>query len=244
MLETSNCVNCSRQIPKLSAKYVYHTGTLVSSTPRAGTSYIKKEGRISNYTMDFLSVPEYVIKKGRPHGHRYGKKPGDKEYSTANQLKKKCKKKYFQGIHDRFVRDPEFRRRMIENNRDEELCRKWDALADEDRTHLVTPQEYSLYLSNWWLHSNILCERRTDLTSERHCQPCSNRNKKKESYKRPRTLTETNNGRKVLLHGGIGKILGGLLIPMKVTMEMKPSTDRTVRPVVQYLEQFFRARLS
>ena len=36
----------------------------------------------------------------------------------------------------------------------------------------------------------------------------------------------------------------GELIPMKVTMEMKPSTDRTVRPVVQYLEQFFWARLS
>ena len=33
-----------------------------------------------NYTMDLLSVPECVIKKGRPHGHRYGKKPGDKEY--------------------------------------------------------------------------------------------------------------------------------------------------------------------
>ena len=33
-----------------------------------------------NYTMDLLSVPEYVIKKGRPHGHRHGKKLGDKEY--------------------------------------------------------------------------------------------------------------------------------------------------------------------
>ena len=96
-------------------------------------------------TMDFLSVPVYVIKKGRPHGHRYGKKPGAKEYHDANQLKKKCKKKYFQGIHDRFVRDSEFRRRMIENNRDEELCRKWDALADEDHTHHLTPQEYSLF---------------------------------------------------------------------------------------------------
>ena len=28
------------------------------------------------YTMDFLSIPEYVIKKGRLHGHRYGKKAG------------------------------------------------------------------------------------------------------------------------------------------------------------------------
>ena len=30
------------------------------------------------YTMDLLSLPEYVINKGRPHGHRYGTKPGDK----------------------------------------------------------------------------------------------------------------------------------------------------------------------
>ena len=30
-----------------------------------------------NYTMDLLSVLEYVIKKGRPHGHRYGKQQGD-----------------------------------------------------------------------------------------------------------------------------------------------------------------------
>ena len=45
-----------------------------------------------------------------------GKKPGDKEYYLVNQLKKKCKKKKFQGIHDRFIRDQEFRIRMIENN--------------------------------------------------------------------------------------------------------------------------------
>ena len=54
-----------------------------------------RKGREENqkfikYTMDLLSIPDYVIKKGRPHGHRYGKKPGDKEYYIANQLKKKC----------------------------------------------------------------------------------------------------------------------------------------------------------
>ena len=56
-----------------------------------------RKGRGANqqfikYTMDLLSIPEYVIKKGRLHGHRYGKKPGDREYCSANQLKKKCKK--------------------------------------------------------------------------------------------------------------------------------------------------------
>ena len=90
--------------------------------------------KIINYTMDLLSIPEYVIKTRRPHGHRYGKKPGDKEYYTANQLKKKCNKKDFHGIHDQFIRDQEFRNRMIENHRDEDLCRRWDALADEDHS--------------------------------------------------------------------------------------------------------------
>ena len=31
---------------------------------------------------------------------------------------------------------------------------KWDALADEDHTHHLTPQEYYHYESNWWLRSN------------------------------------------------------------------------------------------
>ena len=104
------------------------------------------------YTMD-LSIPEYVIKKGRPHGHRYGKKTGNREYYTANQLKKKCKK-FFQGTHERFIRDETFRNRMSEYGRDEDVCRQWDVLADEDHTHHLTPQEYYHYESNWWLTSN------------------------------------------------------------------------------------------
>ena len=114
-----------------------------------------------SYTMYLLSIPEYVIKKGRPHGHRYGKKLGDKKYYKANQLKKKCKQNDFQGTHDRFIRDQEVRNRMIENHRDEDLCRRWDVLADEDHTHHLSAQEYFHYKSKWWLHSNnkvlILC---------------------------------------------------------------------------------------
>ena len=91
------------------------------------------------FTMDLLSIPEFVIKKERPHGHRYGKKPGDREYYTANQLKKKCKKKFFQGIHDSFIRDETFRNRMIENGGDEDACRHMDVLADEGHTHHLTP---------------------------------------------------------------------------------------------------------
>ena len=52
-----------------------------------------------------------MIKKGRLHGHIYGKKPGDNFY-LANQLKKKCKKRECQGIHDRFLFDHAFRVRL------------------------------------------------------------------------------------------------------------------------------------
>ena len=112
---------------------------------RQGTEENKK---FIQYTMDLFSIPDYYIKKGRPHGHRHGKKPEDKEYYIAHQLKKKCKKKYFQGIHDRFVRDDKFRRNIIEIGRTEDLCRQMDDLANEDHTHCLTPQEVDNYKSN------------------------------------------------------------------------------------------------
>ena len=65
------------------------------------------------------------------------------------------------------------------------------------------------------------CAWSTDLTSYKQCLPCSNFNEKqKETHKCPLTLTEVNNGHRVLLHGGIGKVHGGLLILPTVTMEM------------------------
>ena len=118
--------------------------------------YLQKETEVNRkfgkYTMDLLSLPEHVIKKGRPHGYRYGKKPGD-EYYLADQVKKKCKKIKLQGIHDRFLRDHEFRVRMIEHHRDE-VCRRLDGLADEDHTYHLSEKEYFHNKNKWWLHSN------------------------------------------------------------------------------------------
>ena len=118
-----------------------------------------RKGRGANqkfikYTMDLLSIPDYYIKKGRPHGHRYGKKAGVKEYYIANSLKKKCKKKYNLGVHDRFIRDEKFRKNMIDNGRTEEICRQMDDLADEDHTHYFTPEEIDDYRVTWWIRSN------------------------------------------------------------------------------------------
>ena len=74
-----------------------------------------------------------------------------KEHFKANQLKKKCKKEISkESITDSY----EIQNSVVEYHRDEELCRRWDALADEDHTDHLTAQEYLYYKSKWWLHSN------------------------------------------------------------------------------------------
>ena len=116
----------------------------------------RRTRNLSSNTMDLLSIPNYYIKKGRHHGHRYGKKPGDHEYYIANSLKKKCKKKFYFGIHDRFIRDEKFRKNMFDIGRTEEICREMDKLADEDHTHHISPEEISVYRNNWWIRSNTV----------------------------------------------------------------------------------------
>ena len=82
--------------------------------------------------LDLFSIPNFFyIRKGRPHGHRYGKAPGCKEYYTANQLARKCRKKKYDSIHDRFIRDKTFRKAMIEVGCSEKIIIEMDQLASE-----------------------------------------------------------------------------------------------------------------
>ena len=156
---TSNCANYSMWNPKHSAKYVYHTGTSASSIARAGTSCETERRRTRKfvqYTMDLHPIPNYYIKEGRHHGHRYGKKPADHEYFIANSLQKKNKKRHFLGLHDRFIRDEKFRKNMFDAGRNEEICREMDKLANEDHTHRITRDEIRVYRNNWWIRSNTV----------------------------------------------------------------------------------------
>ena len=153
--------------PKHSAKYACRTGTSALSTARAGTSceMDQMRTRSSSSTLDLFSIPGYYIRRGRPHGHRCGKKEGDHEYFVANSLKKKCKKKDFLNIHDRFIRDARFRKTMIEFGRTEEVIREMDKLANEDHTHHDTAEETSVYRNIWWIRSNFV---RSDTMLVRH----------------------------------------------------------------------------
>ena len=101
--------------------------------------------RFIECTLDFLSIPQYVIKKGRPHGHRYGETPEKKE---------RCIKRKFTGIPDRFLRDHDFRKCMLEHDRDEDVCFEWDDLAEQDFTCRMSEPEYFHYRQHWWISLN------------------------------------------------------------------------------------------
>ena len=106
--------------------------------------------------LDLFSIPNFYIRKGPPHGHRYGKALGCKEYHTANQLQRRCRKKKYDNIHDRFIRDTWFRKTMIELGRSEEIILEMDRLASEDHTHIATQEEIDVYRGNWWIRSNVV----------------------------------------------------------------------------------------
>ena len=96
---------CRACLTHWSAGIVYCTcGHLMKDDTTENKKYILS-------VLDLFSIPNFYIRKGRPHGHRYGKAPGCKEYHTANQLQKRCRKKKYDNIHDRFIRDKLFRKR-------------------------------------------------------------------------------------------------------------------------------------
>ena len=106
-------------------------------------------------TLESFSIPSFYIRKDRPRGHRYGKAPGCKEYHAANQLAKKCRKREYVSIHDRYIRDKAFRKAMIDIGRTEQMIVEMDKLANEDHSYKASKEEIEFYRGNWWIHSNV-----------------------------------------------------------------------------------------
>ena len=127
LLETDTKTKCKACLSYWSEGVIYCTCGHLFKEKEANRNFIV-------YTLDLLSIPEYVIKKGRPHGHRSGKLPENKEYHLAHNLRKRCINRNSKGIHDRFLRYHDFRQCMHEHDRDEDVCRKWDRLAEQDHT--------------------------------------------------------------------------------------------------------------
>ena len=77
---------CRACLTHWSAGIVYCTcGHLMEDDTTENKKYISSD-------LDLFSIPNFYIRKGRPHGHRYGKKAGCREYHTTNHLARKVSK--------------------------------------------------------------------------------------------------------------------------------------------------------
>ena len=142
-------LQCKACLKHCSAGTIYCTcGHLMTDDSAENKKYISA-------VLDTFSIPNFFIRKGRPHGHRYGKAPGCKEYYTANQLARRCRKKKYDSIHDRLIRDKTFRKAMIEVGRSEKIIKEMDQLASENHTYKATRAEIYVYRGNWLIHSNV-----------------------------------------------------------------------------------------
>ena len=171
------------------------------------------------YTMDLLSIPNYYIKKGRPHGHRYGKKPGDHEYYIANSLWKKCKKKNFLGIHDRFIRDEKFRKNMFDVGRMKKYVVRWTNWQTKTtRTTSLQKKVVCTETIGGFVRTQLVpirCHFGIALTSSKHCQPC-------DSSKTKRIQLISKDGKAMPHLGGTGKNPCGILL-LSITTTMDPA---------------------
>ena len=79
--------------------------------------------------LDAFSIPHYVIRKGRPRGARHGKTEAQKEHFVAHNARKRCIKKNFDGIHDRFQRDSVHRDSQLKIGWIEEKCIEMDKIG-------------------------------------------------------------------------------------------------------------------
>ena len=116
--------------------------------------------KFNELKLDALSIPHYVIKKGRSHGARHGKTKEQTEYHVVwNAWKRCCKKvdsqgEHFTGIHDRLLRDPAYRESQLAIGWTELKCKELDELAKENHTYRLTPEEKRRYQGQWYLALN------------------------------------------------------------------------------------------
>ena len=108
----------------------------------------------SQWRLDALSIPHYVIRMGRPRGARHGKTEAQKEHFIAHNARKRCIKKGFEGIHDRFQKDLRYRDAQLKAVRTEEKCIEMAELAQKHLTYRPSPEEFERFQNTWSISLN------------------------------------------------------------------------------------------
>ena len=109
---------------------------------------------LGQWRLDALSIPHYVIKKGRPHGARHGKTDAQKEHFLPHNARKICINKNYDGIRDRFQRDPVFRDSQLKVGWTEETCIAMDKLAQDDHSNRLSSGDCEGFLKTWKITLN------------------------------------------------------------------------------------------
>ena len=224
---------CKVSLKHCSTGVIYCTcGHLMTKDSAENRKYISA-------ILDTFSIPNFYIRKNRPHGHRYGKAPGCKDYFTANQLAKKCRKKKHDSIHDRYIRDKTFRKSMIEVGRSEQMIKEMDKLASEDHIYKANKEEIEFYCGNWWIHTNVA---HFDSVPTRYEPEFKNalstmqRLKRAEDKKKQETLTQNSSYPRLL---GTGMQAGGSLI-LSTRLKDGMTTDSTGQPAPWWFDIYLR----
>ena len=120
--------------------------------------HLLKESEASQHfhqwRLDAFSIENYVIKKGRPRGARHGKTEAQKEHFIAHNARRRCLKKKFEGIHDRFLKDSTYRDSHLKIGWTEETCIARDTSAQEKQSYCPLPEELERYQKNWYITLN------------------------------------------------------------------------------------------
>ena len=158
-------LNCSRRTPRLSAQHACHIGVKASSTVHAGISWKKQ------WPMDVSFFPWCISRTRNEEGTSW---PQIRNFQKTNNINwpiiwNRCKKDN-KGIHGCFLRDHVFHERVIQNNRDEEVCRAWGVPAEQDDNYRMSESEYCHNKQNWWISQQV---RKWHRTGEKTswCQP-------------------------------------------------------------------------
>ena len=85
------------------------------------------------WRLDALSIPHYVIKKGRCHG------PSTRQGEN------------YKGVHDRFLRDQVLRASQLKIGWTEQKSTEMDELAQQDHTYHLSTEEFKRYQGQWYL---------------------------------------------------------------------------------------------
>ena len=89
--------------------------------------------------------PELRHQEERPRGARHGKTEAQKEHFVAHNARKRCLRRNYEGIHDRFLRDPVYRDSQLKISWTEEKCIAMDKLAQEIYSYCPSCEEYERY---------------------------------------------------------------------------------------------------